>query len=227
MQYFWVWQNRIAYFQSHCIMIFTNQIAYFKRSALFLKMTKSFSLLSVAYKLPIDWSILLALNTISNRELSDPLCDSVNRGLTLVRLIRTLTFGVYQLQMSPSYIQKYLEGDVDIFIHKKLPWFNEGQISEPSCFFKTLSTLDSIFWVRNICLVLLLLCRCPCCWCLLLLNNPPKLDTVTLKCKIYVSEPEINMNVVYHKLSMLLLIYWLYNNITSVLLTYIISGWWM
>ena len=26
------------------------------------------------------------LNTISNRELSDPLCDSVNRGLTLVRL---------------------------------------------------------------------------------------------------------------------------------------------
>ena len=26
------------------------------------------------------------LNTISNGELSDPLCDSVNRGLTLVRL---------------------------------------------------------------------------------------------------------------------------------------------
>ena len=27
------------------------------------------------------------MNTISNGELSDPLCDSVNRGLTLVRLI--------------------------------------------------------------------------------------------------------------------------------------------
>ena len=26
------------------------------------------------------------MNTISNGELSDPLCDSVNRGLTLVRL---------------------------------------------------------------------------------------------------------------------------------------------
>ena len=28
------------------------------------------------------------LNTICNGELSDPLCDSVNRGLTLVRLIQ-------------------------------------------------------------------------------------------------------------------------------------------
>ena len=27
------------------------------------------------------------MNTISNGELSDPLCDSVNRGLTLVRLL--------------------------------------------------------------------------------------------------------------------------------------------
>ena len=26
------------------------------------------------------------MNTISNGELSDPLCDNVNRGLTLVRL---------------------------------------------------------------------------------------------------------------------------------------------
>ena len=29
-------------------------------------------------------------NTISNGELSDPLCDSVNRGLTLVRLQQSL-----------------------------------------------------------------------------------------------------------------------------------------
>ena len=36
----------------------------------------------------IHWSILLALNTITKGELSDPLCDSVNRGLTLVRLIQ-------------------------------------------------------------------------------------------------------------------------------------------
>ena len=31
------------------------------------------------------------MNTISNGELSDPLCDSVNRGLTLVRLIINIT----------------------------------------------------------------------------------------------------------------------------------------
>ena len=30
------------------------------------------------------------MNTISNGELSDPLCDSVNRGLTLVRLNPTV-----------------------------------------------------------------------------------------------------------------------------------------
>ena len=32
-------------------------------------------------KVTIDWTILLAQNTISNGELSDPLCDSVNRFL--------------------------------------------------------------------------------------------------------------------------------------------------
>ena len=30
------------------------------------------------------------MNTISNEELSDPLCDSVKRGLTLVRLVKML-----------------------------------------------------------------------------------------------------------------------------------------
>ena len=30
------------------------------------------------------------MNTISNGELSDPLCDRVNRGLTLVRLTKNL-----------------------------------------------------------------------------------------------------------------------------------------
>ena len=34
----------------------------------------------------IGQNILLALKTISNGELSDPLCNSKNRGLTLVRL---------------------------------------------------------------------------------------------------------------------------------------------
>ena len=32
------------------------------------------------------------MNTISNGELSDPLCDSVNRGLTLVRLYAPTLF---------------------------------------------------------------------------------------------------------------------------------------
>ena len=34
------------------------------------------------------------MNTISNGELSDPLCDSVNRGLTLVRLQLNMTSGL-------------------------------------------------------------------------------------------------------------------------------------
>ena len=67
-------------------MISTNQIVYFKHSAVFLKMTKVISTTLSHIKVTIDWSILLALNTISNGELSDPLCDRKNRGLTLVVL---------------------------------------------------------------------------------------------------------------------------------------------
>ena len=37
------------------------------------------------------------LNTISNGELSDPLCDSLNRSLTLVRLPLTVIIRVYQV----------------------------------------------------------------------------------------------------------------------------------
>ena len=37
-------------------------------------------------KVTIDWTILLAQNTISNGELSDPLCDSINICLSSVRL---------------------------------------------------------------------------------------------------------------------------------------------
>ena len=50
-------------------------------------------------KITFDWSIYLALNTNSNGELSDPLSDSVNRGLTLVRL-------------KASYCLKKLENEV-------------------------------------------------------------------------------------------------------------------
>ena len=53
-------------------------------------MTKVISTTLSQIKVTIDWSILLALNTISNGELSDPLCDSINRGLTLVRSIKEL-----------------------------------------------------------------------------------------------------------------------------------------
>ena len=42
---------------------------------------------SVGWKSRFDWSMLLALTTISNAELSDSLCHSVNRDLTLVRLV--------------------------------------------------------------------------------------------------------------------------------------------
>ena len=40
------------------------------------------------------------MNTISNGELSDPLCDSVNRGLTLVRLAFILYIHVFHLSDS-------------------------------------------------------------------------------------------------------------------------------
>ena len=42
----------------------------------------------------IQSSCKVHLNTISNKELSDPLWDSVNRGLTLVRLLDSLLFSV-------------------------------------------------------------------------------------------------------------------------------------
>ena len=40
-------------------------------------------------KVRFEWSISLALNMISNGESSDPLCDSDNRGVTLVRLTKS------------------------------------------------------------------------------------------------------------------------------------------
>ena len=49
-------------------------------------MTKVLSPTFSRIKVTIDWTILLAQNTISNGELSDSLCDSVNRDLTLFRL---------------------------------------------------------------------------------------------------------------------------------------------
>ena len=48
-----------------------------------------------------DWSIKLALNTIGNGELSDPLCDRINRGLTLVRLVRQLWCLVFFFSNEP------------------------------------------------------------------------------------------------------------------------------
>ena len=33
--------------------------------------------------------------------------------------IRNLTCGVYQLKLCPSYVQEYLEGDVDILVHRE------------------------------------------------------------------------------------------------------------
>ena len=48
---------------------------------------------------------MLALNTISYRELSGPLCDSVNRGLTLVRLTSTL-FYILELYFDKRFCPK-------------------------------------------------------------------------------------------------------------------------
>ena len=50
------------------------------------------------------------MNTISNGELSDPLCDSVNRGLTLVRLTNFL------IPKHRSLIVEYTENHAS-FVH--------------------------------------------------------------------------------------------------------------
>ena len=103
-------------------MISTNQMAYFERSAVFLKMSKSFSLLSVALHHDFNQSdsvhltqciifeddeivqptfsrlkvtIDWSINIISTiHELSDPSWDSVNRCFTLVRLMHKTFFYV-------------------------------------------------------------------------------------------------------------------------------------
>ena len=64
----------------------TNQMEYFKRSAVFLKIKKVVKLTCSSIKVTFDWSIEFALNNISNGDLSVPLCDNVNIVLTLVRL---------------------------------------------------------------------------------------------------------------------------------------------
>ena len=60
----------------------------------------------------IQSSYKVHLNTISNWELSDPICDSVDKGLTLVRLEvhehctkRTVSFLLSNLVSNYMYIQ--------------------------------------------------------------------------------------------------------------------------
>ena len=57
---------------AYCVMISTNQIAYFKR--LLRSKGQSFQNTFRGIKDKVDGSIKLALNTISNAEISDPLC---------------------------------------------------------------------------------------------------------------------------------------------------------
>ena len=64
---------------AYCVMIWNHQIAYFKRSAVCSKMTKVVWPTFIRIKVTTYWSIQLALNMMCNAELSDPLCDSVNR----------------------------------------------------------------------------------------------------------------------------------------------------
>ena len=58
------------------------------------------------------------MNTISNGELSDPLCDSVNRGLTLVRLVIKLNVKYHEACKSASC--KKREPNSDLVISKSL-----------------------------------------------------------------------------------------------------------
>ena len=89
-------------------MISTNQMTYFKRSAIFFKMTEVGLIFCYVFMSPRACSLLrsngqsfrntfsrikvtiwIALNTVSNGELSDPLCDSKNRALTLVGIFHS------------------------------------------------------------------------------------------------------------------------------------------
>ena len=81
-------------------MISTNQIAYFKRSEVFLKMTKSFSIANqIAY---FEHSAVFLKMT---KSLSDPLCDSVNNGLTLFNLaICMILFHILASNLSSSVV---------------------------------------------------------------------------------------------------------------------------
>ena len=63
-------------------MISTNQIAYFKRSTVnFFKMTKVVFAYFQSHKSNAGLDTIIGIEHISNGELSDPLCDSVNRGI--------------------------------------------------------------------------------------------------------------------------------------------------
>ena len=57
------------------------------------------------------------MNTISNGELSDPLCDSVNRGLTLVRL-RFVNISI--LSNADQYMQQDLYCNPDLLVKSGL-----------------------------------------------------------------------------------------------------------
>ena len=70
------------------------------------------------------------MNTISNGELSDPLCDSVNRGLTLVRLVFILEWNslifvlremVPVLQMVPITLNAVLALPIIVLISNSEP----------------------------------------------------------------------------------------------------------
>ena len=57
--------------------------------------------------------------------------------------LRNITCGVYQLKLSPSYIQEYLDGESQILIHKEDPGLIRVKIHS-----RHISSKQYILWIQ-------------------------------------------------------------------------------
>ena len=57
--------------------------------------------------------------------------------------LQSLTLGVYQLKLSPSYIQEYIDGESSIFIHKEEPNLIRIRIQS-----RHISAKKYLVWIR-------------------------------------------------------------------------------
>ena len=93
-----------------------------------------------------------------------PIDDSEVSFLQLMEeQLRSITFGVYQLKLSSSYIQEYMDGESRICVHKDDNNLIRARMQSRHVSSKKIFVMDQVF--RNISpiLVLHISCRCPRC----------------------------------------------------------------